>query len=301
MCAAPCGQLLNSALSPLTCFSGGVIPAFCPTTPSAAQQAQPGAAGAAAQIQADTAASKARVAAVEYLATVDCHYWPEAEKTLIESLRADRNECVRFAAARALCSSCCCTKKTVAALLLTVSGDNSDGNPSESSWRVRAAASEALARCNSVPMESPKPQPLERPEPVRPEMPPIPLESVDPSLRRTDYYDETVAQMPSAVLAARARRVLAMASRTTAEPGMPPTGSRSLLDIAHHAQAPQTTPPPLVPRPDAPLPRIEPTPRSGATAPAQPAGNSARASRPEKSHTVLDVLRQSRGARDDAS
>src|SRR5437016_1696634 len=80
------------------------------------------AAAAAAKIKADEAAAKARVAAVEYLGTVDCHYWPDATDALIMALRADRNECVRFAAASVLNSGCCCNKKTIEALNITVAG-----------------------------------------------------------------------------------------------------------------------------------------------------------------------------------
>jgi hypothetical protein len=40
----------------------------------------------------------AKVAAIEYLATVDCRYYPEAEAGLIAGLRAEKNECVRIAA-----------------------------------------------------------------------------------------------------------------------------------------------------------------------------------------------------------
>ena len=90
---------------------------------------------AAAAIQA-VAGRLTKIAAIEYLATVDCHYWPEAEAALIGRLRGDRIECVRFAAARALDSGCCCTKKTMAALQLVVAGEDKDGFPSETSERV---------------------------------------------------------------------------------------------------------------------------------------------------------------------
>ena len=66
------------------------------------------------------AAAKAKIAAIEYLATVDCGVWPEAEGSLIEALRNERVECVRYAAARALGTGCCCTEKTTAALTKTL-------------------------------------------------------------------------------------------------------------------------------------------------------------------------------------
>jgi hypothetical protein len=130
-------------------------------------------------------------------------------------------------------------------------------------------------------------------------MPPIPLESVDPAMRRTDYY-ESVATMPGAVLAAQARRAVALASRLPQGAGMPPLGSRSVLDMAIQAQAPQPST-----RPPAPGPAASPV-RAQASARPDPAGSgpqagAARSSRPEKAQTLMDVLLQSRAARDDAS
>src|SRR5262249_26195944 len=77
----------------------------------------------------------------------NCHYWQEAEAALIGSLRADRNECVRWEAAMALGRGCCCTKKTIKALMLSVSGGTEDGNFEEISERVKAAAEAALQPC----------------------------------------------------------------------------------------------------------------------------------------------------------
>jgi len=128
-------------------LSGGLIPPFCPLTPSAAQLADPGAEGAAAAIMLDEAGAKARRAAVRYLGTVDCHYWPEAEDALVAALRGDRNECVRWEAALALGRGCCCTKKTIEALTIVVSCSDRDGAPKETSHRVHAAAAAALDHC----------------------------------------------------------------------------------------------------------------------------------------------------------
>src|SRR3954451_14233658 len=118
LCQSQIGQLLNNATGALGGLSGGLIPPFCPPVPTAADVAALAAAGGptsaaavAAKIKADEAAAKARVAAVEYLGTVDCHYWPDASDALIMALRADRNECVRYAAATVLNSGCCCNKK----------------------------------------------------------------------------------------------------------------------------------------------------------------------------------------------
>ena len=103
--------------------------------------------GAAARAKADEADAKARRAAVRFLGTVDCHYWPEAQEALINALRGDRNECVRLEAAFALNRGCCCTKMIIKALVMCVSGSDEDGFPSERSPRVRAVAQAALAHC----------------------------------------------------------------------------------------------------------------------------------------------------------
>lgn len=300
ICASPCGQLLNQGMAPLKCLTGGAFGSCCPTTPTAAQQAQPGAAGAAAQVQADTAEAKARVAAVEYLGTVDCHYWPEAEKTLIESLRADRNECVRFAAARVMGSGCCCTNKTIAALTLTASGENSDGNPSENSLRVRAAAAEALSRCAMNPPEPIAPRPPERPEPVRPELPPpISLERIDPAVRRTEYY-EVADRTPRAVLVTRARRAVAQVASLPKPPGMPVLGSQSLFDIANNARAAGKPDHPVVSsQVEAPSQVVRAVATAPTAAPSTPVAPAAAAptSQPETAKTLKDLLFQSTGAR----
>jgi hypothetical protein len=101
---------------------------------------------AATKIKVDEAGAPARRAAIQYLATVKCHYFPEAEAALIAALRCDRNEVVRYEAAQALAKGCCCTSKTVEALQLVVTGSERDGNPAETSERVRAAALVALER-----------------------------------------------------------------------------------------------------------------------------------------------------------
>jgi hypothetical protein len=148
-CASPLGQLVNGMLAPASALSGGIINCCPPNLPNAADLAKPAdtPAGAAARIKADEAAAKARREAVQYLATVDCHRWPEAEDALITALRVDRNECVRLEAAWALGRGCCCTRKTLVALSITVAGSGRDGNPTENSERVKAAAAASLAHC----------------------------------------------------------------------------------------------------------------------------------------------------------
>jgi hypothetical protein len=147
-CNSAIGKLVGAAMQPVAAFSGGLITDRC-AIPTAAELAAPedSAEGAAALIKADELAAKKRREDVRYLGTVDCSRWPEAETALILSLRADRNECVRFEAALALSRGCCCTPKTVAALSITVSGSNRDGFPIEKSERVRMAAAHALDHC----------------------------------------------------------------------------------------------------------------------------------------------------------
>ncbi|MGA7495116.1 MAG: hypothetical protein WBX00_00140, partial [Isosphaeraceae bacterium] len=105
LCSCQIGQMLNSLLTgPVGALSGGFICPLCPPpTPAQiaalANKPNGGAEAAAAKIQASEADCKARVAAVEYLGTVDCNRFPEAKKALLAALREDPCECVRFAAA----------------------------------------------------------------------------------------------------------------------------------------------------------------------------------------------------------
>lgn len=147
LCSMPLGTMLNSMTQPMSAMSGGIIPNFCPTTPSAEDLAKPGVEGASAQAKKDAAEAKARRASVRYLGTLDCRYYPEAEGALIAALRTDGVECVRFEAALVLGKGCCCSKKVIEALTHAVSCSEKDGNPAERSDRVRFAACLALERC----------------------------------------------------------------------------------------------------------------------------------------------------------
>lgn len=100
----------------------------------------------AAKIKFDESQAKTRQAAVRYLATVDCTYYPEAEASLIAALRADRSESVRYEAAVALGTCRGATKRILEALNLSALGYDLDGNPPESSDRVRQAARNSLNR-----------------------------------------------------------------------------------------------------------------------------------------------------------
>lgn len=147
ICRTPAGQLLGRLMAPVSAFSGGIIPPFCPIVPSVAELLDPGAVGAASKAKLDRAGAEERMKAVKYLGTLDCHYWPEAEEALIGALRGDRNECVRYEAAVALSKGCCCTCKVIVALSHVVSCSDADGFPYEKSARVRAVAAHALDRC----------------------------------------------------------------------------------------------------------------------------------------------------------
>jgi hypothetical protein len=156
---------------PLAGVTGGFIPSLCPPAPSPAtlsalesQSGPMGAEAVAGKIKQSEADAKARVAAIEYLGTVDCNRWKEARIALINGLRADPNECVRYAAARVLNTGCCCSKPVIEALRVCVSGEDTDGNPPETSQRVKAAAFSALQNCL---MRVPEDLPPEQPPPVR--------------------------------------------------------------------------------------------------------------------------------------
>jgi hypothetical protein len=149
-CNSPLGQMINGAAGPMSLMSGGLIPNRCAKNSIAndLKKAADSPDGLAARVKADEEEAKARRAAVRFLGTVDCNYWPEATDTLKNALRKDRNECVRFEAALSLRNGCCCNNEIIDALKNCILGENkTDPNPVEKSERVRAVAAEALARC----------------------------------------------------------------------------------------------------------------------------------------------------------
>jgi hypothetical protein len=163
-CNSRIGQFVNNMLLPAGAVTGGFLGPVCPgpLAPNPADLAKPATSplGAAARIKAEEAQVKAKVEALEFLGTVDCRYYSEAEAALIVGLRAEKNECVRLAAARALATGCCCTPKIVKALLVTVNGTAEDKFPAERSERVRAFAYVALERCmRKCVEEDPEPSP----------------------------------------------------------------------------------------------------------------------------------------------
>lgn len=164
-CSSRVGQLTNGLLAPIGPLTGGILGPICPLPigpggPNSA--AGPGVVnpadlakdpttpeGAAARIKLEEnpAAIQAKITALQFLGTVDCRYYPEAAAGLITGLRAEKNECVRLAAAKALANGCCCNPKIVKALVMVVNCSNKDGFPAEASERVRAFAFVALERC----------------------------------------------------------------------------------------------------------------------------------------------------------
>jgi hypothetical protein len=279
----------NLVTGPVGAVSGGFIPPLCPVAPTPAQvaalqAANPGGAAAtAAKIKASEADAKARVAAVEYLGTVDCSRWKEATLALIDALRKDPNECVRYAAARALGSGCCCNKDTIAALRASVAGEESEGSPAETSVRVKAAAFNALQNClakvpDVLPVEEPKVEPIPREPGAAPREAPLP--GVQPlqrerstmshgdgthiatSLRGAATAVPTFEDRPRrrtfAETVNEARQTMFEVSRTAKAPNTLPPGKRSVLnafikarrDISNKAASAPSGPSPAASNPE---------------------------------------------------
>ena len=235
-CNSPLGKLLASATRPMSMMTGGILGSCCPPGPSAKDMASPGAVGAASKIQAEEAQAKARRAAVKFLGTVDCHYYPEAEASLIGSLRADRNECVRWEAAHALANGCCCNKRTIEALSITVSGSERDGNPGETSLWVKSEAFLALQFCLAHRREVP---PVPPEAPPRPELPAAAgaTATAGPPGELTAYY-VNVSRVPTAEVIAEAHRTLGQATMSLAkQPAPQKSGDGSLLSLWRNSEA----------------------------------------------------------------
>jgi hypothetical protein len=219
ICNSPLGTLLKNALGPLSALSGGLVPNGA--GPGKQDMAAPGTVGAAAKIKQDQAEAKKRAAAVHYLGTIDCHWYPEAEAGLVAALRVDRSECVRWEAAKALARGCCCTKSTIEALAVCVSGSERDGNPAENSLRVQLVAFEALQRCVASVPQQPALEVLPRPEQPASNQASA-NDGLDlPPIRFSAYYEQ-VRAAPHAAVVENARGVIARASqRQVAVPAAP--------------------------------------------------------------------------------
>jgi hypothetical protein len=263
--------MLNSGLAPISALAGGFIPQICPpqSTNPAALAGLPGgpngAAATAAKIKADEASAAARVAAVEYLATVDCARWPDARDALIAALRGDKNECVRYAAAKALGTGCCCNPKVIEALKASVNGE-ADKDPAELSPRVRGAAFAALQNCLArVPAEV-KPEPIK----VEPEGPKVRTEGPAASHGAADpthiAAGHTVAipeprlepEKSAAQIIEEARQTLINTAQNPPRGQMLPTGKRSIFHALAKARLENSVPADQIPPKPPPIPRLAP-------------------------------------------
>jgi hypothetical protein len=319
-CASTFGQLISNSMLPLGAFTGGVIPNCCPQFPAADLAKPPDSAeGAAARVQQDTAAAKARRAAVRYLGTVDCNYWPEAQDALINSLRADRNECVRLEAALALSRGCCCTVATLKALILTVTSRRDDGNPAECSPRVKAAAAVALQHCLGcytevvpappvkpvVPVVPVKPAPADLLPPPRPEPKPETSarsrkdRATAPAAEPAGYYERLrQASMPQLLQEARsalrqmqvpiapvAASASAAGTRAPISVESPSFGHNGLLELLAVTLPAPPTAKPVASSAVKPAPPASPSPPLAS--PPVPVPPPARASQPEVPAAVI--------------
>lgn len=143
--ASPVGRLLGELRKPLSAMTGGLVASE--SQPNHVELAAAGPQGSAAQIKQDQLEAPQRLAAIQALGEVDCHWYPEAQAELLAALRSDRNECVRFEAAKILSRTACCTPATIQALRVCVAGTSVDGNPAERALRIRNQAACALERC----------------------------------------------------------------------------------------------------------------------------------------------------------
>jgi hypothetical protein len=262
-CESGVAQFLGMMIKPMTLASGGLIKPCCPgpdqAKPEDLLKPSDSVDGAAAQIKADEAQAKARRANVRYLGTVDCSRYPEAEKALINALRTDRNECVRWEAAIVLGHGCCCTRKTIEALKMAASGSDKDNNPKESSERVRAAAEVSLYACQTSADAPPAPPEKAPPPPaseatdasteqvrIRPRIRPMPLpqgeiQTVGLVANSAPIASVSIAPPPTAPTlialtqiapAPIAPAALAVPVAPAAEmPARVPTGQRGLIDL----------------------------------------------------------------------
>ena len=222
------GHLFRSMLAPVRILTGRIIPHCCLDAAPLPPEETPLPVLAAAKIQADQARTGMRLNAVRYLGTVDCHYYPEAEEALIAALRGDRSESVRLEAALSLGTGGCCSVKTIEKLQLVVSGGDADGNPSENSPRVKAAAVAALQKCLGRQNLA-----MARPEPPRSAPPHKTVKEAPTPAKKSGL--KLAAVTPPVVDAPNRDQVLSQARRTMLEnvgaPSLTPKAPRSLLDV----------------------------------------------------------------------
>lgn len=254
-CNSRIGMFVNNMLVPAGAATGGLLGPICPP-PGVGGAGSPGGAGgapnpedlkkpagspegAAAKIKAEEAQAKAKIAAIEFLGTVDCRYYPEAEAGLIAGLRAEKNECVRIAAAKAFANGCCCSPKVVKALLISVNCSNKDGFPAEASEVVRTYAYVALERCLRKCMEAEPEAPPEPPPAAKKAM----YEAVAPMGATVDYsahillasYYPVDAKESPAQLYASARQALGRGLKVSPRTVERLSGPRNVADAVFPA------------------------------------------------------------------
>ena len=269
-CASCCGQMMNEMTKPLSLMTGGCIQC-CPDGPASQNPNTPGAVGAAAALAKCLEEAPQRIAAVRFIATADCGRFPEVQKELIQALRGDCSECVRFEAAIAFGMGCCCSKAVMFSLEQTVTGGTKDGFPRENSPRVKQAALVALERCQA----SYEPDDPVRPEePVPPETPATPGDAKPASPIPATPPETPVPPAPAAKRDLMIRPVGAQASAlptqegnstlptpdaagtkivghlNTKKPTAPKTSlqdEKSLFSVVQAARARETSPAPTTP------------------------------------------------------
>lgn len=237
-CNSKIGQFINNMLLPASAATGGLLGPLCPPpgAPKPEDLAKPAtsAQGAAAKIKAEEAQAKAKIGAIEYLATVDCRYYPEAEAALINGLRAEKNECVRIAAAKALATGCCCSAKVVKALTISANCSTKDGFPAEASELVRCYAYVALERCLRKCIETEPEVPPEPPPAAKKAM----YESLAPMGGIPDYtatvllaaYYSPEGSEPAATVYVAARATLARGMQLSPQTVARLSGPRNVRD-----------------------------------------------------------------------
>jgi len=234
-CQCCLGKLISNMMLPLSLMTGGCIKPCCPPIPAQDKNKSSATAmGACAKISMDNEDAFKRRDAVRCLARVDCNWWPETELALINALRTDKNECVRFEAAKVIGMGCCCTKKMIEALTICINGSTKDGNPAENSEKVRMEALAALQHCISCYKE--------KSEPIRPEFPgnqiPKPKEISSNKLSQEEihlsaYYGE-IDKVPSSKILGNAIQTLEMNKNVMVRNAK--SSQKGLIDIFLKAQ-----------------------------------------------------------------
>jgi hypothetical protein len=282
-CKSAPGKLINGLLKPVSAATGGLIGPLCPDPSKAfnkedllkpADSAQ----GAAAKIKAEEAQAKARMEAVQYLGTVDCRYYPEAEAALINALRGDKTECVRSEAAKALSRGCCCTSKIVKALTIVVNCSDEDGFPAEHSELVIAYAYVALDRClrSCMSMDAAKPPespPAKEPDEIKKTEAILKSDAAQaPSEIQLAFYGQ-LQRLPKTSVYASAKQALSRGlklSRETLVKLNRPSNLKTIvtdsylptLTVTENAEPPQVATAPIAEEKNSPITETKTAPRS---------------------------------------